>query len=99
MYNPALLLDGSWQAILYVILTALSAGFLVAEATVAWGRGGKVNHGLGLLYFLATIIVGSATIWLGAEQPLSLAVAAAGAGIVWYARRSARLIEHPSPAE
>jgi TRAP transporter 4TM/12TM fusion protein len=99
VYNPALLLDGSWQAILYVILTTLSAGFLVAEATVAWGRGGAANHVLGLLYFAATILVGSATLWLGVEEPLTLAVAAAGAGIVWYARRAARLIEQPGPAE
>ncbi|MBT5459320.1 MAG: TRAP transporter fused permease subunit, partial [Rhodospirillaceae bacterium] len=77
VFNPALIFNGSWQAILYVTLTALAAGFLVAEATVSWGRGGAVNHLRGVLYFAATIAVGSATLWLGAEQPLTLAVAAA----------------------
>ncbi len=99
VFNPALLFDGSWQAIIYVTLTALSAGFLISEATVSWGRGGAVNQILGVLYFVATIVVGSSTLWLGAEQPLTLAVAAAGAGIVWYARRSARPAEQPNPAE
>jgi TRAP transporter 4TM/12TM fusion protein len=99
VFNPALIFNGSWQAILYVTLTALAAGFLVAEATVSWGRGGAVNHLRGVLYFAATIAVGSATLWLGAEQPLTLAVAAAGAGIVWYARRSAIPVEQPGPAE
>ena len=87
VFNPALLFQGSWQAILYVTLTALSAGFLVAEATVFWGCSGLVNQCLGIPYLLATIVVGSATIWLGAEQPLTLVVAGLGAGIVWYARR------------
>jgi len=99
VFNPALIFNGSLPAILYVTLTALSAGFLVAEATVSWGRGGAVNQILGVLYFAATIGVGSATLWLGPEQPLTLAIAAAGAGIVWYARRSARPIEQPGPAE
>jgi len=99
VFNPALIFDGSWQAILYVTMTALSAGFLVSEATVSWGRGGMVNHVLGVLYFMATIAVGSATLWLGAEQPLTLVIAGAGAGIVFYARRRARSVERLNPAE
>ena len=99
VFNPALIFNGSWQAILYVTMTALSAGFLVSEATVAWGRGGVENHVLGVLYFAATIAVGSATLWLGAEQPLTLVVAGAGAAIVFYARRRTRPAERLNPAE
>ena len=99
VFNPALLMNGTWPAIFYVTLTTLAAGFLVAEATVSWGRGGAANNLRGVLYLAATIAVGSATLWIGPEQPLTLAVAAAGAGIVWYARRSARLVEQPGPAE
>lgn len=99
VFNPALLFDGSWQAILYVILTTLSAGFLISEATVSWGRGGAANQILGLLYFAAAISVGSATIWIGPEHSLTMLSAAVGAGIVWYARRAARPAEQPGPAE
>lgn len=99
VFNPALLFEGSWQAIVYVILTALSAGFLISEATVAWGRGGSINVMLGLIFFVAAIVVGSTTLWLGAEQILTLAVAGAGAGLVWYARRSAQPVKQPNPAE
>jgi TRAP transporter 4TM/12TM fusion protein len=99
VFNPALLFDGSWQAIIYVTLTALSAGFLVSEATVSWGRQGTVNQVFGLVYFAATIVVGSATLWLGPEQPLTLAIAAIGAGIVVYARRRAGPTVQLTPAE
>jgi len=99
VFNNALLFDGTWQAVVYVVITCLAAGFLIAEAMVSWGRGGLTNQVLGLLYFAATIVVGSATLWIGAESPLTLIVAAAGAGIVFYAKRSARPEKHPNPAE
>jgi TRAP transporter 4TM/12TM fusion protein len=99
VFNPALVMQGSWPAIIYVTLTAISAGFLIAEAVVTFGRGGMLNRLFGVLYFGATIIVGSATLWIGPETPLTLLVTAAGIGIVVLARRGARSVEQAHPAE
>jgi hypothetical protein len=65
---------------------------------MSWGRGG-LGRALALAYFVGVIVVGSSTIWLGPESPLSLVVAAAGAGIVVVARRTAKPFEQASPAE
>ncbi len=90
-FNPALVMEGSWVAVVYVGLTALAAGFLIAEAVITWGDGGIARIGLALFYFAAAIAVGGSTVWLGAESPLALPVAAAGGGIAYLARRSAAM--------
>ena len=99
VFNPALVMQGSWPAIIYVTLTAIAAGFLIAEAVITFGRGGMLNRLLGVLYFAATIVVGSATLWIGPESPLTLVVAAVGIGAVVLARRNGRLAEQGNPAE
>ncbi len=86
-FNPALVMEGSWQAVLYVTATAAVAGFLVAEAVVKLSDPGLVNKGLALAYFAATIAVGGATIWIGHDSPLTLLAAAAGAGLIVLVRR------------
>ena len=88
-FNPALVMQGSWVAVVYVSLTALAAGFLIAEAVITWGDGGIARVGLALFYFAAAIAVGGSTIWLGAESPLTLLAAAAGGVIAYLARRDA----------
>jgi TRAP-type uncharacterized transport system fused permease subunit len=98
VFNPALILQGSLPAIIYAVLTATCAGFLISEGIMSWGRGG-LGRVLALAYFVAVIVVGSSTVWLGPESPLSLVVAAAGAGIVVVARRTAKPFEQASPAE
>ena len=90
-FNPALVMEGSLVAVVYVSLTALAAGFLIAEAVITWGDGGLARIGLALFYFAAAIAVGGSTIWLGAESPLTLLAAAAGGGIAFAARRSAAM--------
>jgi len=88
VYNPALIMSGSPAAIVYVTLTATVAGFLIAQATMLGVAGGLLSKALCAFYFAATLIVGSATIWIGPESPITLAVAAAGIGILLLARRS-----------
>ena len=88
-FNPALVMQGSWVAVVYVSLTALVAGFLIAEAVITWGDGGLARIGLALFYFAAAIAVGGSTIWLGAESSLTLLAAAGGAGVAFLARRRA----------
>ena len=90
-FNPALVMEGSWVAVVYVSLTALAAGFLIAEAVITWGDGGLARMGLALFYFAAAIAVGGSTIWLGAESPLALVAAAAGGCLAYFARRSAAM--------
>ena len=87
-FNPALVMEGTWVAVVYVSITALVAGFLIAEAVITWGDGGLARLGLALFYFAAAIAVGGSTIWLGAESPLTLLAAAAGTGVAFFARRS-----------
>ncbi len=88
VYNPALVMEGSAVEIIYVTLTTLIAGFLITYATIAWNERGPGKKLLGLLYFLATLAVGSATIWIGSDSPLVLAVAVAGIVIAAVARRN-----------
>ncbi len=66
---------------------------------VTFGNGGMLNRLLGVLYFAATLVVGSATLWIGPESPLTLIVAASGAGIIVLARRGAKPVEQATPAE
>ena len=94
-FNPALVMEGSWQSVLYVTVTAAVAGFLIAEAAVKAGNSGLVNKGLALGYFAATIAVGGATVWFDADSPLVLLAAAAGAGLIVLVRRRAPAIRQP----
>ena len=94
-FNPALVMEGSWQSVLYVTATAAVAGFLIAEAAVKAGNSGLVNKGLALGYLAATIAVGGATVWFDADSPLVLLAAAAGAGLIVLVRRRAPAIRQP----
>ena len=86
-FNPALVMEGSWQSVLYVTATAAVAGFLLAEAAVRLGDSGLANKGLAFGFLAAAIAVGGATVWLDADTPLVLVIAAAGAGLVAVGRR------------
>ncbi len=86
-FNPALVMEGSWQAVVLVSLTALAAGFLIAEALIRFGEPGAVSKFLGLLFLAATGAVGTATLWIGAESPLALVAALAGVGLIAAVRR------------
>ena len=68
VFNPALVMQGSWTAIVYVTLSATTAGFLIAEAIVTFGRGGAINWLLSVALFVATLVVGSATLWIDARR-------------------------------
>jgi TRAP transporter 4TM/12TM fusion protein len=79
VYNDALLLQGSVLANFYAVTTALVAVVLIASAAQT-GVDGK-KHALAArgLLFAVGLAVGSSTIWLGNEAPLTLVVAAVGA--------------------
>ena len=82
VYNPALLLDGSWQAVAIVAATAIGAGLLIGQMSGLMGGGGLISSVLGLLCLIGAVVVGSATIWIGPEDPLALLPAVAAFGVV-----------------
>ena len=98
VFNPALVMQGSWIAVVYVVLTATTAGFLIAEAIVTYGRGGIINRLFGIASLLATLLVGSATLWIGAEAPMTLLVVVVGAGLVIFLRRKFKPDEQTNQA-
>lgn len=77
-FNPALILDGSTTAIIYVVATAISAGFLLAHSVTVLGKGQAGGWLSAIGMYAACLVVGSSTIWLGVENPANIAVAAAG---------------------
>jgi len=48
--------------------------------------------------YVAALTVGSSTIWLGVENPLTLAVAAGGMGVVFLITKTVKVLE-PTAAE
>jgi len=84
-FNPALLLDGTWLEIGLVTATCVVAGLLVGRMSMVMdGRFINTLAGLGLL--AAAIFVGSATVWIGPADPLSLAPAAGGLALWLFLR-------------
>lgn len=94
-FNPAILLDGSWQAIIIVLLTAVVAGVMIGQSTIFLDRKGALGAVYASAMFAAAIAVGSATLWIGPETPLAVAPAACGAALIGWirARRNQRLTE------
>ena len=89
VYNPALLLEGSWVAVILVILSAVAAGLLIGQMSGLLGSGRTLDTVLGLSCLIGAIAIGSATIWIGQENPLVLIPALAGltAAVVLRVRR------------
>ncbi len=89
-FNEALLLQSSPLANIYAVTTALVAALLIAKAlqtAVARTNVARLN---GILLFGGALAVGSSTIWLGAEAPLSMVAAAAGVAVLVGLRKRAR---------
>jgi TRAP transporter 4TM/12TM fusion protein len=97
-FNPALILDGSTMAVVYVVTTCIAAGFLLAHSVTVLGRGKAGGWLTAIGMYAACLTVGSSTIWLGAENPATLAVAAAGLGLVYAITRTIKVLD-PAPAE
>lgn len=97
-FNPALILDGSTMAFVYVVTTCIAAGFLLAHSVTVLGRGKAGGWLAAIGMYAACLTVGSSTIWLGAENPATLAVAAAGLGLVYAITRTIKVLD-PAPAE
>ena len=97
-FNPALILEGTTVAIAFVIATCLSAGMLLAHTVTVLGSGKFSGWLAAIGMYIACLTVGSSTLWLGHESPLTLVVAAAGLGLVYLVTRRVKVIG-TAPAE
>jgi len=97
-FNPALLLDGTWLEIALVTVTCVVAGILVGRMSMTM-TGGFVDTMAGLGLLAAAIFVGSATVWIGPADPLSLVPAAFGVALwLFLRRRTPKLTAEPQKA-
>jgi len=55
---------------------------LIGQMSGLMGGGGLISSVLGLLCLIGALVVGSATIWIGPEDPLALLPAVAALGVV-----------------
>ena len=76
-FNPALLLQGTWVEILYVIITVAVAGLIIGQMTSTTGNR-RINNLMIIFSLLTTaIFVGGATVWFGTTNPVALVPAGA----------------------
>ena len=97
-FNPALILDGTTMAIVYVVATCIAAGFLLAHSVTVLGSGKAGGWLAAAGMYAGCLVVGSSTIWLGDENPATLVVAAAGLGMVYFITRKIKVLA-PAPVE
>lgn len=83
VFNPAVLGEGSWIEIGLVVATCGVAGLLMGKMAMVIGAdvGGT---GIGLLLLATAIVVGSATVWIGPADPMTLAPAALGLAVAYF---------------
>ncbi len=86
-FDSALLLDGSWRAIVTICCTSMSAVFLISQGLGVGGRGPRA-FGYRAGAFAMAAAVGTAPIWSSSESIWALGAAAAGA-VVFYLLRDA----------
>lgn len=98
-FNPALILEGSTIAIIYVLATTIAAGLVIAKSVVAYGTGGPFGMFRSLALFATALVIGSATLWLGPENPLTLLPAAIGFGLFFVIKNRTSAAVQVSPAE
>jgi TRAP transporter 4TM/12TM fusion protein len=97
-YNPALLGQGTWQEITFVTITCVVAGMLVGQMSMVMGRS-ALGTLSGFGFLVGAIIIGSATLWIGPADPLTLIPSGAGLLVVWLMRGwRARLADASQPA-
>ena len=64
IYNPEILLIGSWQEILVAGLILALAGVLLARALTFFGSEAEKSNFYGIIDLMACLAVGTSTLWL-----------------------------------
>ncbi len=72
VFNPAILLDGTYTAIFLAVTSILAAALVLAQASFHIGQPGLAEKGIGLGLLACALAVGSSTLWLGHENWLVL---------------------------
>lgn len=85
-FNPAIILDGNWNAIGYALCTCIAAGIILGRTVIAAGRGGRQGSLHALFWFALALAVGSATVWIGPESPLTLVPAILAVALLIFTR-------------
>jgi TRAP-type uncharacterized transport system fused permease subunit len=80
-YDPALLLQGSWLAIVVVCCTTLCSAMLIARGVAVIRGTGAGSIVAGVALGAAVVAIATSPIWLGHESWLALLLAALGVAI------------------
>lgn len=92
-FNPAILLDGSWQEIAIVVATCVVAGLMIGQSALVMGMKGAVGPIGAAALFVGALAVGSATLWIGPATVAALVPAAVGVLVIYLVRtRRERLL-------
>ncbi|MGD9925507.1 MAG: TRAP transporter permease, partial [Pseudorhodoplanes sp.] len=99
VFNPAILLDGSYTAIFLAIVSVLAAAFVLAQGSFHLGQPGLAEKLIGAALFACSLLVGGSTLWLGPENWLVLLPTLAGFGLAYGLTRmgGAHVILQQSP--
>ncbi|MEZ5756584.1 MAG: TRAP transporter fused permease subunit [Emcibacteraceae bacterium] len=87
VYNPGILLIGSWLQIMIASISLIVAGILLARALTLLTSSAEKAKFHGLIDLIFCLIVGSAPHVLGPENLLNFAVIIAGVGMIIYGNR------------
>jgi TRAP transporter 4TM/12TM fusion protein len=86
-YNPALLLEGSWIEIVFVIVTALVAAMLMARGLQGGWRIASRGGAVGAALVVVAVAVGGSTVWFGSTSAMNVLLAAGGLALLAAAKR------------
>lgn len=84
VFNPALIANGSWTEIVFVVLTAIAAVYLIARATVFRAESRLIQIAVIFALILLALVIGSSTIWLASDSPLTFVAAAIGLVLAYF---------------
>ncbi len=87
VYNPEILLLGEWRDIAITSILLGIAGILLARALTFLSSDRKSSNLYGSIDFMVSILVGSASIWLGSENQLIYGIILIGIVAIFYGNR------------
>ena len=88
-FNPALLGQGTWLEIALVATSCVVGGLLIGQTTMVMGRS-ALGTLAGYALLSAAIVVGSATVWIGKADLMTLIPSAVGLIVVYSLRLKLR---------
>ena len=90
IYNPEILLIGTWQEIAIASTLLALAGVLLARALTFFSSDAEKANISGFIDLIVCVFVGTATIWLGNDSNFIYLVMVFGSGAIYYGNRYLR---------